>query len=102
MEPIRIMARFARLLRGRLLSPLHFLAWAGASALAFTAVELAGWRECTTFLSGTATSVHSDYAALVLRGSLYLLAYFSFVLVAPILVLAAGILALYSRLRRRP
>jgi hypothetical protein len=85
-----------------ILSPGFFLAGAVVFTLAFAVVALAGWREHTTFLSGTAITVQSEYASSVLRGLLYLLAYFCAVLIAPILVLGAGILALLCRRTKSP
>ncbi len=82
------------------LSPTSFVVWAGVFALAYVACALAGMREDTTFLSGTVaggrgwSSTQNGCAA-------YLLAYFGFVLVAPILLLAAALLALWLRLTRR-
>lgn len=85
-----------------ILSPGSFLAGAAVCALAFAVVAFAGWREHTTFLSGTAITVQSEYASSVLLGILYMLAYFCAVLIAPILVLGAGILALLSRKTKAP
>lgn len=96
------MKRLGSWLWNRILSPVSFLAGAAVITLALAGVELAGWREHTTFLSGTAITVQSEYASSVLRGILYLLAYFGAVLIAPILVLGAGIFALLSRRKKAP
>jgi hypothetical protein len=81
------------------LSPAGFLSGAGLLAAAFAGCALAGWREDTTFLSGT---VGADGWEATRNGcAAYLLAYFGVVLVAPILVLAAGLLALWQALVHR-
>ena len=74
-------------------SPGGFLVRALLVALAFGIVHVLGWREETRFLSGTPASA--------LEGVLYLLAYFAFVLLAPTLVLGAGILAVLDALAAR-
>jgi hypothetical protein len=85
------------------LSPRGFFATAAILALAFGACSLAGLREDTTFLSGTPNG--GSWPATVGRGVLYLYAYFGFVLLAPILCLAAALLGLWRRFgpkRERP
>jgi hypothetical protein len=72
------------------LSPRTFVVWALVIALAFGFAHAVGWREETRFLSGTPASV--------LQGLVYALLYFAFVLIAPTLVIAGGILAVLERL----
>lgn len=73
----------------RVVSPLGFLGTALVIVCVFCVTHLLGWREETRFLSGTSAAVH--------QGLVYLLAYFAFVLVAPTLVLGAGVFALLER-----
>ena len=76
----------------RLVTPVGFLKAAATLAVVYLACHLLGWREHASFLSGT---ISSDTAGITrtLMGVLYVLAYFSFVLAVPILVLGAGIFA---------
>lgn len=79
------MRKLRELIRAPLLSPFGFVARALLLAVVFGICELAGWREHTTFISGTATSADTGISASVTRGLIYMLAYFGFVLAAPIL-----------------
>ena len=89
-------------LRGRgMFSPQGFLLRALLLAFFFGIVHAAGWREHTTFLSGTAVSKDTSLNVSMACGLVYLTAYFGFVLVMPILILAAGILAGLTALRNR-
>ncbi len=82
-------------------SPRGFLLRALLLAIFFGAVHAAGWREHTTFLSGTAVSTDTSLNVSVVFGLIYMIAYFGFVLITPILILAAGILIGVSALRNR-
>src|SRR5690349_6318389 len=88
------------LIHAPILSPSGFVMRALLLAIIFAACELAGWREHTTFISDTATSAEAGVNSSVTFGLIYMLAYFGFVLIAPILVLAAGILFLWQRFHR--
>ena len=74
------------------LSPRGLLVRALLIALAFEVVHALGWRDETRFLSGTPGSAR--------LGILYVFLYFAFVLIAPALVLAGGVLAILERLTR--
>jgi hypothetical protein len=91
------MPKLRELIRAPFLSPLGFVGRALLLALAFGICELAGWREHTTFISGTATSADAGIGSSVTLGLIYMLAYFGFVLAAPIFLLAAGMLAFWQR-----
>jgi len=78
----------------KLFSPKGFLLRAALIGLCFLIVHAAGWREHTTFLTGTPADAATSMNQTILFGVVYLVAYFSFVIVAPILVFAAGIFAL--------
>jgi len=82
------------------LSPRGFVTRALLLTFIFGICELAGWREHTTFISGTATSVDAGINSSVTFGLIYMLAYFGFVLVAPILLLAAAMLAAWGCVAR--
>src|ERR1051325_651691 len=57
----------------------------------------AGLREHTTFLSGTVTAVGMSREVSIVLGVTYLVAYFGFVLLSPILVLAACLVMFFHR-----
>ena len=76
---------------------------AGSMVALFVALHVLGWRDDTRIISGTAAGPGLDSALTALRGVLYALAYFGAVILAPILIIAAGLLAGFSRLvGRRP
>jgi len=91
------MQRLRELIRAPFLSPRGFVARALLLAALFAVCEIAGWREHTTFVSGTATSVDSAVGTSVVLGLTYMLAYFGFVLAAPVLVIAALVLSAILR-----
>ena len=76
---------------GNTFSPAGFLARALLIAIVFGALELAGLRGYTMIISGTSpTADANDQWALIL-GCLYLFFYTAFVVLTPILILAAAI-----------
>jgi len=81
--------------RLRPLSPFGFLVAAALIAACYGAAHLAGLRDDTSVLSGTAPSGSAA------RGLLYVALHFAFVLAAPILALAALLLAAVERLVSR-
>ena len=70
--------------------------------VAFGFMHLAGWRSCTAILSGTwPAGAKGDFLGIVC-GVCYTLSYFATVVVVPIVVIAAGVLALWdARARSR-
>ncbi|HAV62427.1 MAG TPA: hypothetical protein DCY13_08700 [Verrucomicrobiales bacterium] len=68
--------------------------------LAFAAMTLAGWREHTTFLSLTPTSVDGADDGTTL-GISYVVSYLLATIVAPVLALAAAIHGWFKRLENR-
>ena len=76
----------------------YLLIRAAALLALFVAAHLAGWREHTTFLSGTTEG--GDPRTSLILSTLYMLVYFCAVVLAPILALAAGLLWALSRWRR--
>ena len=94
-------AKLRSLLRAELLSPKGFLVRAFWLVVFFAVCHAAGLREHTTFLSGTAASADGNVNSSAVFGMIYLCAYFGFVLVAPILVLAAAMLMSWQRLVSR-
>ena len=86
----------ARLSRLEVLSSAGLVARAGLLATVFALCEVTGLREYATFLSGTQQG--SQWSSSVFGGVAYLFAYYGFVLAAPILLIAAGLLAAWRRL----
>ena len=68
----------------------------------FCASELLGLREYTTFLSGTSANVNLSWHMASLLGLIHLLLYVAFILLVPILLIAAGLLAAWNRWKARP
>ncbi|HVT89719.1 MAG TPA: hypothetical protein VHD56_12760 [Tepidisphaeraceae bacterium] len=66
--------------------------------LAFAVFHLLGWRDDTRFISGTSTvpQMNGDWTAI--RGLIYAFCYFAAVIVAPIMLIAAGLMAIMHRL----
>ncbi len=78
-------------------TPAGFLIRAVGIAAVFAALHLAGAREHVGFLSGTAGPEGWSRAGSAAFGLAYVFFYFGAVLVAPILVLAAGLLSVIRR-----
>jgi hypothetical protein len=94
------LGRLATVILAELFSPRSFAMCALLLVLFFGAVHIAGWREHTTFLSGT-LAADGDAPTSARLGLTYLAAWFGFVLLAPVFVLAAGLLAGVRWLTRR-
>jgi hypothetical protein len=90
----------------RLWSPRGFTVRAVVLAALFLLCGAAGLKQYTAALSGTAPAGSSARLLYVLLGALYIGSYLGFAVLAPILVLAAGIWAASDqavrRLLRRP
>lgn len=84
-------------LTGEFFSAGYFLLRALAISVLFLVVHLAGLREYTTFLSGTAANPHVSFHTSAFLGMAYIALYLGVVVIAPILVMAAGLLALWGR-----
>ena len=82
-------------------TPAGFLVRAALVAVFFAVCHFAGWREHTTFLSGTPASADAGLNASAVLGVVYMAGYFGFVLLTPILVIAAGILLVLDRWMER-
>ncbi len=93
--------RLARLWRADFCSPKDFVRRALLITVTFLAVHLAGLREFTSILTGTAGSTKLGWGACAFLGLTYIVAYLAFVLLVPSLLLAAGLLVLWRRWRTR-
>ena len=86
-----------RLWQAPLCSPTGLLIRAVLLTVTYLGLHLAGWREYTSILCGTApTGNLSDRYAQVF-GLIYVVLHFTVVFGVPILILAAGLLALVGR-----
>ncbi len=92
--------RFAVLWRAELFSPKDFLRRAVMLALLFLAAHLAGLREYTSILNGTVASPELGRGMSAFLGLVYVFAYLGFVLLVPILLLAAALLTGWRKLSR--
>jgi hypothetical protein len=92
--------QIAVLWRAELFSPKDFLRRAAVIAVIFLAAHLAGLRDYTCILNGTAGSVALGRGMCAFLGLAYVFAYLAFVLLVPILLLAAAMLAGWKRLSR--
>lgn len=90
----------AKLWQSEFLSPKYLLLRALTLFALFLLVQLAGMREYTIFLSGTAASPEVGLKLSAFYGMIYISLYIGTVVVAPILVLAAGVLMVLGRLNK--
>jgi hypothetical protein len=84
--------RRALLQRAEFLSPKDLLQRAGGISALFLVGHLAGLREFTSVLNGTAGSMAVDVKLGTFLAVVYILLYLAFVILVPVLVLAAMIL----------
>ena len=85
-------------IRAPFFSPRGFVARALLLATLFVGCHVAGWRDYTTFISGSTSSASVSFNVSVVLGLIYMLAYFGCVLAVPILLLAAAILSAIQRI----
>ncbi len=89
-----------RLFRTRFFTPAGFLVRAGQLAIAFFVVHAIGLREYTSILCGTLPSGDPPYAPVqVILAAVYLVLYFSAVLLVPVLVIGAGVMSILLRVK---
>lgn len=94
--------RCRRFGRAEFLTPKDFLLRAAVIGVFFLVAHLAGLREYTSFLSGTVPSPDMGWQRAAFFGLVYLILYFTFVLLVPILLIAAFLQrAIRSFLNRR-
>jgi ABC-type multidrug transport system fused ATPase/permease subunit len=90
--------------RAPFLTPKDLVLRAAVFCALFLLAHVAGLRESTSFLSGTVPSPDTSWQHAAFLGSVYILLYFAFVLLVPILLLAAIFSAVWRRVssvRRR-
>jgi hypothetical protein len=66
-------------------------------SLVFAVCHFLGWRELTTFLSGSTASPDMSIKTSGTMGVVYMLTYFGFVLAVPVLLIGAGLVSFFER-----
>ena len=87
--------------RAEFLSARDMLQRAAAITVIFFILHLAGFREFTSILNGTIGSLELGWNFSAFLAVIYILFYLAFVILVPVLVLAAAILTIWRRLRRK-
>jgi hypothetical protein len=87
---------FRRIWKADAFSPKAFVARAAIVALLYAASCMAGLREYTTFLSGTSPNINLSWQTASTLGLIHLLLHFAFILLAPIFLITAGLLAAWK------
>ncbi|MGB8370300.1 MAG: hypothetical protein ACLPYZ_08230 [Limisphaerales bacterium] len=93
--------RLAVFQRAEFLSARDMLQRASAIGVLFLVAHLAGLRDFTSVLNGTVGSVAAGWKLSGFLALIYILLYLAFVILIPVLVLAAIILAVGQRFRRK-
>jgi hypothetical protein len=78
-------------------SPAAFVARAVVIAVLFGISELLGLGEYTTFLCGTSANLNMSWQTAATLGLIHLLLYVAFILLAPVSLIAAGLLLAWQR-----
>jgi hypothetical protein len=91
---------FTRLWRAEFCSPKDFARRAVLISIMFLAVHVAGLKEFTSMLNGTTGSVELSWGLSAFLGLMYILGWLAFVILVPILLLAAAMLVIWSRFSR--
>ena len=82
-------------------SPKDFVRHAILIVLVFALIHTIGLRDYTSVLNGTTGSVEMDPDNAALLGIVYILFYLAAILLAPILLTAAGFIAVWQKIRTR-
>ncbi|HEU5069547.1 MAG TPA: hypothetical protein VFV96_03930 [Verrucomicrobiae bacterium] len=88
--------KLRRLIGADFLSPKDFVRHAGLLVLLFVVAHVGGLREFTTIISGTMAEPRFGSDVCALLGLGYAALYFATVVLAPILLIAAGVLKLWE------
>ena len=86
-----------KLRTGEFFSARYFLLRAFALVVLFILVHIAGFRDYTTFLSGTMANPDVGFRLSAFYGMTYIVLYLGSVVLAPILAITAGLLAFWNR-----
>jgi hypothetical protein len=96
-----IFGLLARLWHAETFSPTAFVVRAVFITALFCLSEILGLREYTTFLSGTSANLNLGWQTASLLGLIHLLFYVGFILLVPISLITAGLLAAWAGWVRR-
>ena len=88
-----------KLVKADFLSPKDLLQRAALILMLFAIAHLAGLREFTTIISGTLAEPSLGVEMCALLGFGYMALYFGAVVLVPILVIAAGLLFVWKKVR---
>ena len=91
-----------RLWKAETFSPTAFVIRALVITVVFCISELLGLREYTTFLSGTSGNVNLGWSVTSALGLIHLLLYVGFILLAPVSLLTAGLIAAWNYWKAQP
>lgn len=87
--------------RAEFMSARDMLQRAAAISVVYWVMQLAGFREFTGILNGTIGSLTLGWNLSAFLAVIYIGFYLLFVILVPVLVLAAGILTLWQRLHQK-
>jgi len=93
------LASFCQVFKAGAFSPQAFIVRAALLATAYCISRLAGLQEYTTFLSGAHPNPQMSWQAGATLGMIHVLLYFGFILLAPIFLITACLLASWRRWR---
>jgi len=91
--------RFDRLVGVDFFSPKDFVRHAVLIVVLFAIAHVFGLREYTSMISGTMASPSLGAETCTLLAMIYLVFYFGAVVLAPVLLIAAGLLLLWEKVR---
>ncbi len=86
--------------RAEFLSPMDLAQRAGAISMIFLLLHLAGFREFTSILNGTVGSMALGWNLSAFLAVIYIFLYLGFVILVPVMILAALILTVWQRFHR--
>jgi len=90
---------FDRLVSADFFSPKDFVRHAVLIVVVFAIVHLCGLREYTAMISGTMASPDLGAETCTLLAIIYMVCYFGAVVLVPILIIAAGLLFAWGKVR---
>lgn len=93
--------RLAAIWRAEFFSPKDLVRRALVITAIYVVAHLAGLREFASILNGTVGSVALGWGLSAFLGLGYIFAYLAFVVLVPMLILAAALLAFWNRVFRR-
>ena len=96
-----ILKKLAIFQRAEFLSARDLLQRAAAISTVYLVMHLAGFREFTGILNGTIGSLSLGWKFSAFLAVIYIMFYLMFVILVPVLILAATILAFWQRCHRK-